>query len=172
MKSLTGKRLAVVLPLFLLLGAAVPIGCKKEPVSGTVPRPAESGVGEQPAETNSPPAEGDAREQIGDGILASIANADELLRLADEGDEAAQLFLGEAFVNAGKTEAEKAKGVEWFRKAAENGNSEPVRFALALCHIEGRGTERNKEAGIEILRKLAGGGFESAKAKLAELGAE
>ncbi len=171
-------------------------------------RPAEDGVSEQPAETSSQPAESDARDQIGGGILASIANADDLLKLADEGDEAAQLFLGEAFVNAGKTEAEKAKGVEWIRKAAEHEDYTPAhyklgmcyaegngierddaeafkwfekgaaegqfvsQYQLALCYIDGRGTEQNKEAGIEILRKLAEDGFEDAKAKLAELGAE
>ena len=171
-------------------------------------RPAEDGVSEQPAETSSQPAESDTRDQIGGGILASIANADDLLKLADEGDEAAQLFLGEAFVNAGKTEAEKAKGVEWIRKAAEHEDYTPAhyklgmcyaegngverddaeafkwfekgaaegqfvsQYQLALCYIDGRGTEQNKEAGIEILRKLAEDGFEDAKAKLAELGAE
>ena len=68
-------------------------------------------------------------------------------------------------------ERDDAEAFKWFEKGAAEGQF-VSQYQLALCYIDGRGTEQNKEAGIEILRKLAEDGFEDAKAKLAELGAE
>ena len=159
MKSLTGKRLAVVLPLFLLLGAAVPIGCKKEPVSGTVPRSAENGVSEQPAETNPQPAESDVPQQTaGDAQKEKPLLPDDIRKLAEDGDEAAQLAWGEALLNTGTTQDEKAEGVEWIRKAAEHEDYTPAHYSLGMCYAEGNGVERDDAEAFKWFQKGAAEG--------------
>ena len=156
------------------------------------------------AELGVEPAEISFQERI----AKSSTPTERYRKLAEAGDEDAQLAWGRTLLMNAKTESEKAEGIEWIRKAAEQGGCSEApyvlgmcyaegngveqndaeafkwfqkgaatghfvsQYQLALCYIEGRGTEQNKEAGLEILRNLAANGFEDAKAKLAELGAE
>ena len=62
-------------------------------------------------------------------------------------------------------EKNSAKAVEWYRKAAENGNA-TAQKNLGVCYEYGRGVTLSKATAAEWYRKAADQGNENAKKAL------
>jgi hypothetical protein len=148
MKTISKKCRTLVSLLFLLFFSILLIGCRKE----------------QAAETTSPPTENKAWERF--GRLRGVQDLDEIYRRAEEGDDSCQLFLGEALFNTGRTQIEKAEGVEWIRKVAEQNNT--LAFSLlGSCYAEGCGVEQDYAEAVKWFQKRAADGQSVARFQLA-----
>lgn len=55
-------------------------------------------------------------------LTAQVAFTRELLRVANSGDAEAQFWLGVIYQNGLGVEEDGAKALEWYRKAADQGN--------------------------------------------------
>ena len=62
----------------------------------------------------------------------------------------------------------KAEGIKWLRKAADQENLDAI-AALGLCYIDGDGVPEDRAKGIELLRKAAQKGNKGAQSILKEL---
>lgn len=133
----------------LLLCAILLFGCRNE----------------QALETNSRATDNTISERFG-GRLSGIQNLDDIYSRAESGDSSFQLFLGEALFNTGKTQNEKAEGVEWIQKAAEQDNSSAF-FLLASCYAEGNGVEKDYVKAAKWFEKAAEVGNLDAQYQLA-----
>lgn len=69
----------------------------------------------------------------------------------------------------GPIEPDLKKAFYWFKRAAEHGQRF-AQYELAICLLDGRGTEKNEQEAIEWLRKSGTNGFLNAIDKLSELG--
>ena len=76
-------------------------------------------------------------------------------KLAEAGDEAAQLAWGQTLLWNAKTESEKAEGIEWIRKAAEQKGCSPAPYSLGMYYVEGNGVEQSDTEAFEWFRKGA-----------------
>ena len=59
-------------------------------------------------------------------------------------------------------EQDYAKGREWFRKAADQGNP-AAQFDLAYCLSKGLGGEVDQEGALALIRKAADQGYRQAR---------
>lgn len=67
------------------------------------------------------------------------------------------------------TEPDMEKAIFWLTKAAEHDNTS-AQYDLGIRLLEGRGTEKNEQEGIEWLKKSANNSLKAAMDKLEELG--
>lgn len=72
---------------------------------------------------------------------------------AENGDAAAQVRLGRAYLKGNGVEADASEAIKWFRKAAEQNNSE-AQVYLAYCY-DGGGPEENLAEAIKWYRRAA-----------------
>jgi hypothetical protein len=77
------------------------------------------------------------------GWCQTQASVSDLIQRAGEGDPAAQVELGRAYEDGTGVAQDDAKAVEWFPKAAEQGNSQ-AQNSLGVMYALGRGVERNR----------------------------
>ena len=68
-------------------------------------------------------------------------------------------------------EMNKAEGIKWLRKAADQENLDAI-AALGLCYIDGDGVPEDRAKGIELLRKAAKRGHVRAKEILKDIESE
>ena len=101
--------------------------------------------------------------QSGRGVKKSIENAMFWFQKAVEQDVDAKLKLAYLLKYEGKWQ----EAVEWYRRAAENGNS-GAQFELAECYYNGDGVEENKEEAVKWYHKAAEKGRSDAQFELAE----
>ena len=89
--------------------------------------------------------------------------------LANKGYVKAQAQLGHCFCySIGKIPLDFAKGVEWYRKAAEKGN-DSAQYELGLCYNYGKGVPQDYAKAAEWYRKAAAQGHEFASDDLRAL---
>jgi len=69
--------------------------------------------------------------------------------------------LGCCYRNGEGVEQDNEKAVEWFLKAAEQGNAE-AQFALGVCYHNGEGVKQDYEQTIKWLQKAAEQGHKDA----------
>lgn len=134
----------------LVLGILFMTGCENEPSAPEEPPASESQTGI---------AEKSFSETFAGGRLAGISNLEEIYKDAVNGDYASQLCLGEALVNTGKTQEEKAEGVEWIRKAAKFEDNQPAYYSLGMCYLEGNGVEQDETEAFKWFQKEPPGPF-------------
>ena len=63
---------------------------------------------------------------------------------------------------------DKAEGVKWLRKAADQGDVNAT-AVLGMCYYRGEGVPVDKAKGIELFRKAADNGHERAKEILEDI---
>jgi uncharacterized protein len=97
-------------------------------------------------------------------VLTSETLTD-ILRRAEAGDAEAQVLVGLALDRGKGVAKDRAKAVEWFRKAAEAGH--PVgQNALASAYATGDGLPQDYPQALEWYGKAAAQGYSSAQANL------
>ena len=74
---------------------------------------------------------------------------------AQEGDAAAQLYVGEIFEKGLGTQADYKAAAQWYEKAANQGNSQ-AQLNLGHLYEKGLGVTEDKEAALRWYRKSAG----------------
>jgi TPR repeat protein len=105
-------------------------------------------------------------------LLGSAVKADDeigwLNRLAESGDEGAQLQLGLAYRDGhyGLT-PDLTKEMYWIKRAAENGNAY-AEDALASMYAEGRGTEKDMASAMKWWKKAMHDGYQDARIHMSE----
>lgn len=82
------------------------------------------------------------------------AHLQRLLPLAEKDNVAAQLLVAEAYFYGRGTETNRFTAVEWYRRAAEAGNSD-AEASLGLCYLYGYGCDRNDDIAVECFIKAA-----------------
>jgi len=85
--------------------------------------------------------------------------------LAKADHAAAQYQLGDCYFFGNGVEENRAKGIEWIRKAAEQGHAE-AQDSLARCYVHGDGVPRDETVAMEWWRKAAAQGHEVAREAL------
>ena len=88
-------------------------------------------------------------------IIGLTPTGNRLHKSAEAGEEAAQLAWGETLLRNAKTESEKAEGVEWIRRAAEQKGCSQAPYILGMCYAEGNGVEQSDTEAFEWFRKGA-----------------
>ncbi|MBQ3389173.1 MAG: sel1 repeat family protein [Thermoguttaceae bacterium] len=161
MANHTRKWRRIPLVFLFLLGPALLAGCKKEPAPA-----AANSHSSEPAEV-AQTAEKSFRETFAGGRLAGIVNLEEVYKSAEEGDSMSQLALGESLLNTGKDQSEKAEGVEWIRKAAEDEYNSPAHYSLGMCYAEGNGVEQDDAEAFKWFKKGADEGHYVSQYQLA-----
>jgi TPR repeat protein len=100
------------------------------------------------------------------GAAAQTAIVDPaLLTKANAGDAAAQLAVAEAFEKSDAAKPDYAQAATWYRRAADQNNSE-AQIRLAALYRDGRGVERDIAAAANWYRKAAEQGNASAQGTL------
>jgi TPR repeat protein len=105
-------------------------------------------------------------------LLGSAVKADDeigwLNRLAESGDEGAQLQLGLAYRDGryGLT-PDITKEMYWIKRAAEKGNAY-AEDALASMYAEGRGTEKDIATAMKWWKKAMHDGYQDARIHMSE----
>ena len=87
-------------------------------------------------------------------ILSFAANIDELKKAAEQGDDLAQLRLGNCYENGDGVEKNLSEAVKWWRKAAEQGNAQAQCY-LGICYYNGDEVEKNLSEAVKWYRKAA-----------------
>ena len=82
---------------------------------------------------------------------------------AEAGEEAAQLQLARQFADAGVPDL--ASAAMWFRRAAEQGNSE-AQYCLAVRHLNGQGVDQDPAEAVRWLQKASDQGHVGAQDSL------
>jgi TPR repeat protein len=78
-----------------------------------------------------------------------------LAALAEEGDAAAQLRLGGAYILGMGVVKDEAEGWRWCRKAAEQGGAR-AQVLLGGAYMRGTGVEKDEEEGLKWVMKAEG----------------
>ncbi len=105
-------------------------------------------------------------------VLGSAVSADDeigwLNRLAESGDEAAQLQIGLAYRDGryGLT-PDVTKEMYWIKRSAEHGNAY-AEDALAGMYAEGRGTEKDIASAMIWWKKAMHDGYQDARIHMSE----
>jgi TPR repeat protein len=73
----------------------------------------------------------------------------------------AQLNLGDCYQNGYGVQKDKAEGVKWYRKAAEQGHS-VAQCKLGVCYRNGRGVQKDEVEAVKWYRKAAEQGYSEA----------
>lgn len=81
-------------------------------------------------------------------------------------DPMVALSLARLWDRNGRLAQDDAKAAFWFRRSANCGSAE-AQFALAALYLEGRGVERDEQAGLAWMNKAARSGLREAKDELA-----
>ena len=77
-----------------------------------------------------------------------------LLKLAEKNNPRVQLRLGGCYYNGYGVEQDKAKAVEWYRKAAEQGEA-LAQYNLGCCYARGEGVVKDEAVAVKWYRKAA-----------------
>lgn len=77
----------------------------------------------------------------------------ELVELAEEGDDDAQLLLGDLYYDGDGVGRDYREAAKWYQKASDKGNME-ARFALAECYELGTGKPQDLEKAISLYEQI------------------
>jgi hypothetical protein len=91
----------------------------------------------QPAMANEP-----VTVQASEGAAKPAPDVDALRKSADRGDPAAQVQLGEIYVEGESVPADETQAAKLFRKAADRGNAN-AQYDLGLLYIRGAGVPKD-----------------------------
>lgn len=100
--------------------------------------------------------------------VAEAATVDDLRKLAEQGDAAAQFALGAHYATGEDLSQDYAEAFRWFSKAAEQGNV-PAQSALGAYYWVGRGAPRDLEKAYFWSILARAGGDETSKYRVAVL---
>jgi len=105
-------------------------------------------------------------------VLGSSVSADDeigwLNRLAESGDEDAQLQIGLAYRDGRYSlTPDVTKEMYWIKRSAENGNAY-AEDALASMYAEGRGTEKDITSAMKWWKKAMHDGYQDARIHMSE----
>ncbi|PKC10699.1 HCP-like protein [Rhizophagus irregularis] len=78
-------------------------------------------------------------------------------KAAENGNKAAQFYLGKYYYYGTGIEKDYGKSFEWYEKSAKQGYNNAL-YALAHLYIKGRGTEKNSEKAYGWIEKAAENG--------------
>jgi TPR repeat protein len=92
------------------------------------------------------------------GINTANSRMQSLIDRARAGDAAAQFELGRDYEDGKGVAQDNAKAVKWFRKAAEQDNSQ-AQNSLGAMYADGRGVKRNKQEAVRWYRLAAKNGL-------------
>ena len=95
----------------------------------------------------------------------------ELRPYADQGDAAAQFYLGAMYDKGKGTQQDHAQAVFWYRKAAEQGHAE-AQVNLGTLYLEGGGVPRDYTEALKWLQAAAVKGQSLAYDKLGHIHAK
>ena len=96
-------------------------------------------------------------------------NIGKVIAMAEAGDDEAQIALAQRYRFGVDVPKDSAKAVEWFQKAAEQGNVQ-AQFSVGYMYAAGEnGFERNLTKAAEWYRKAAEGGHANAQANLGNM---
>ncbi|PKK71931.1 kinase-like protein [Rhizophagus irregularis] len=87
-------------------------------------------------------------------------------KAAENGNKAAQFYLGKYYYYGTGIEKDYGKSFEWYEKSAKQGYNNAL-YALAHLYIKGRGTEKNSEKAYGWIEKAAENGNKFAQYHLA-----
>ncbi len=86
-------------------------------------------------------------------------------QLADQGDAAAQLYLGFMYSEGEGVTQDYAAAVRWFRKAANQGEVD-AQSTLGVMYLDGKGVPQDYAAAVKWFRKAANQGEAYSQYKL------
>jgi hypothetical protein len=89
-----------------------------------------------------------------------------LQKAAEQGNSAAQVFLGAAYLKGEGVKKDYSMAVMWFQKSADQGNG-LAEYHLAVCYNDGKGVNRDPVEAVKWFRKSAEHGFPAARDFLA-----
>ncbi len=117
----------------------------------------------QKAETKATEAENALQQAKAQAQQAQneLRLAQEKLQKAEENDANAQYKKGFSFY----TQKDYAKAVEWFQKAADQGNADAQDW-LGVCYYNGRGVQQDYKQAVEWYQKAANQGDAAAQNRL------
>jgi len=107
------------------------------------------------------------------GALKALASGnfaaatDQLRPLAESGNVAAQLALGQILRNPANPQRQPEESLRWFTRAAEQNNAE-ANYWLGVMHRLGEGVARDHEQAIRLWRMAAEAGSASAQGALSQ----
>ncbi|KTG16831.1 MULTISPECIES: tetratricopeptide repeat protein [unclassified Guyparkeria] len=87
---------------------------------------------------------------------------------AEDGEIFAQYVLGHMYCNGKKVEQDYAKGMRWYRAAADAGFA-PSEVAVGTLYFEGEGTERDVAEAARWFKRAADKGYARAQSNLGAL---
>ena len=87
---------------------------------------------------------------------------------AEDGDIFAQYVLGHMYCTGEKVEQDYAKGLRWYRAAADAGFA-PSELAVGTLYFEGQGIERDVAEAARWFKRAADKGYARAQSNLAAL---
>ena len=87
---------------------------------------------------------------------------------AEKGDIFAQYVLGHMYCNGKKVEQDYAKGMRWYRAAADAGFA-PSELAVGTLYFEGQGADRDVAEAARWFKRAAEKGYARAQSNLAAL---
>ena len=90
-----------------------------------------------------------------------LAYLDDLVMLAQSGDDEAQNVLGEMYYYGEDIETDYEQAVYWFKEAAKQQNPAAL-YNLGVCFIEGYGVEYDETKGIGFIKQSAKLGYKPA----------
>ncbi len=106
---------------------------------------------------------------MGASIPAHAESVEETIQWAGQGDEMAQLKLGQMYNKGVGVTKNKAESVKWIKKSAEQGNSD-AQALLGIRYLNGDGVAEDKTEAIKWFQKAADQGNETALQTLTVLG--
>ena len=96
--------------------------------------------------------------QANDWINAPIS---EVQKAAEQGDTAAQRWLGLMYVGGEGVAQDEKQAAAWFRKAAEQGDAS-AQYNLGVMYEQGKGVAQDYKQAVAWYRKAAEQGYASA----------
>ena len=90
------------------------------------------------------------------------AYLDELMMLAQSGDDEAQNTLGELYYYGEDIETDYEQAVYWFKEAAKQQNPAAL-YNLGLCFLDGLGIEKDETKGIGFIKQSSKLGYKDAE---------
>src|SRR3954468_2668509 len=83
---------------------------------------------------------------------------DEVLDLADQGDQKAEVFLAKAYENGTGVDADRAEAAAWYRKAADQGDPEAMVGLGRILSKGAPGLGKNPEFAVKLFEAAARSG--------------
>ncbi len=90
------------------------------------------------------------------------AYLDELMMLAQSGDDEAQNTLGELYYYGEDLEADYGQAAYWFKEAAKQQNPAAL-YNLGLCFLDGLGLDKDEIKGVGFIKQAAKLGYKDAE---------